>query len=347
MNPSKKHSIALVKNPSKANSPMKMIPRSFLFLMICTSLVMGGNCAGRFPNPITDVCWKCIFPIRILGVKIVPGGADDKTHHAKPCFCPKKGIPAPVPGLPVSLWEPVRMVDVTRTPWCFVNLGGIQPVKTGIRGRGDVRQDSSTNQTSFYNVHWYTWPVITWLEMFMDFVCLEKTSFDVSYVTELDPTWNDDSKSLILNPEALLFGNPISQFACAADCAASSSHLPLDSLYWCGGCQGSFFPYTGSVGAHNGGVQASLLLTGRMISKLHRELLLMSTTGEKALCKPCLSPIIKKSQYRTQMLYPISQSRACQPLGSTEVAWQGGREFPGKGSDFGYLIWRKRDCCAF
>ncbi|XEO10470.1 TraU family protein [Orientia tsutsugamushi] len=25
--------------------------------------------------------------------------------------------------------------------------------------------------------------------------------------------------------------------------------------------------------------------------------------------------------------------------------WQAGREFPVNGEDFGYLIWRKRDCC--
>ena len=250
-----------------------------------------------------------------------------------------------MPGIPISLWEPVRVVDVTRTPWCLVAAGGIQVGATGIKGRGDVRMERATNQHSFYNVHWYTWPIITWLELFLDFVCLEKGSLDVAYVTELDPTWNDDLKAGILNPEAFLFGNPAAQAACIGDCVTSSTHLPLDSLFWCGGCQGSLYPYTGTVGAHNGGVQASLLLVGRMIAKLHRELLLKSTTGKKALCAPYLCPMIKKSQYRTQMLYPIPQSRQCQPLGATEVPWQGGREYPYKGSDFAYLVWRKRDCC--
>ncbi|WP_422822808.1 TraU family protein [Vibrio fluvialis] len=27
--------------------------------------------------------------------------------------------------------------------------------------------------------------------------------------------------------------------------------------------------------------------------------------------------------------------------------WGAGREFPYKGEDFTYLIWRKRTCCAF
>ncbi|KJV85930.1 putative conjugative transfer TraU domain protein [Orientia tsutsugamushi str. UT76] len=32
------------------------------------------------------------------------------------CLCPKPGIPIPVPGIPVGFWEPVRLVDVTKSP---------------------------------------------------------------------------------------------------------------------------------------------------------------------------------------------------------------------------------------
>src|SRR3546814_15425780 len=78
----------------------------------------------------------------------------------------------------------------------------------------------------------------------------------------------------IINPEAALFGNPIAQAACAADCVLASAGFANDLLFWCGGCQGSIYPFSGSVAAHVGGVQASLLLTERMIAKLHREGLL-------------------------------------------------------------------------
>jgi conjugal transfer pilus assembly protein TraU len=70
----------------------------------------------------------------------------------------------------------------------------------------------------------------------------------------------------------VLFANPLAQISCAADCAAASAGLPLDSLFWCGGCQGSLYPFTGTVANHSGGVQASLLLSERMIAKLHRSL---------------------------------------------------------------------------
>jgi conjugal transfer pilus assembly protein TraU len=231
----------------------------------------------------------------------------------------------------------------------MVNMGGLQlgnsTIGYGVHG---TKGASSTTQSSFYQVHWYVYPVIYWLELLVDFLCLEQQSFDVAYITELDPLWNADELSFILNPEAALFGNPIAQTACAADCAATSAGFPMDSLFWCGGCQGSLYPFTGNNTAHIGGVQASLLLTQRMMAKLHRELLLWGTSGSQALCQKYPMPVIKKTQYKTQMTYPRPTTRgpmACNPLGRTEVIWGSGREFPYKGEDFGYLIWRKRNCC--
>jgi len=307
------------------------------------------SCPGRFVNPVTDICWSCLFPITIGPVKLNAGGREDTPNPNSPlCLCPRPPLPIPVPGIPVGFWEPARLVDITRTPFCMVNMGGVQFGKSlhqhGVHGaRGDGR-----TKHSFYQVHWYVYPVIYWLELMVDFLCLEQQSFDVAYMTELDPLWNADELSFIINPEATLFGNPIAQAACAADCAATSAGFPLDALFWCGGCQGSLYPFTGNNAAHMGGVGSSLLLTQRMIAKLHREFLLWGTSGNAALCRKYPMPLIKKSQYKTQMTYPRPTTRgpmACNPLGRTEVIWGGGREFPYKGEDFGYLIWRKRNCC--
>lgn len=326
---------------------------AFIFLVNCLPLEA---CPGRFVNPFTDICWSCLFPITIGPVTVggKGSGREDTPNPSAPlCFCKRPPIPLPVPGIPVGFWEPVRLVDITRTPFCMVNMGGLQltksPVGQGVHGA----RGSSRTKNSFYQVHWYVYPVIYWLELLVDFLCLEQQSFDVAYITELDPLWNADELSFILNPEAILFGNPIAQAACAADCAATSaggptSGFPMDALFWCGGCQGSLYPFTGNNAAHMGGVQASLLLTQRMTAKLHRELLLWGTSGEAALCQKYPMPVIKKTQYKTQMTYPRPTTKgpmACNPLGRTEVLWGTGREFPYKGEDFGYLIWRKRQCC--
>jgi conjugal transfer pilus assembly protein TraU len=315
----------------------------FLAFSLLVFQPLHAKCVGRFVNPVTDICWKCLFPIKIAGFTIAKGGADPESVNKLLCTC---GKPLPRVGIPVSFWEPARLVDVTRTPYCLVNMGGISVANTGTRGRGDIEEDQDTvTKKSFYQVHWYTYPVVYWLELLIDFVCLESLSIDLAYVTELDPLWNDDEKNSILNPEALLFGNVIAQAACAADCIAVTANLPLDPLFWCGGCQGSLYPFTGTVDHHTGGVQASLLIVQKMIARLHREGLLWGYMGEAGLCGKYFMPFIRKSQYRTQMTYPVSNTKNCHPLGHTEIFWGAGKEFPYKGSDFGYLIWRKRDCC--
>ena len=199
---------------------------------------------------------------------------------------------------------------------------------------------------SFYQVHWYVYPVIYWLELLTDFVCLEKGSFDVAYITELDPLWNDDEVSFMLNPEAALFGNAIAQAACMADCVTATAGFSHDYLFWCDGCHGSMYPFTGTVPAHSNGIQASQLLVGRFMAKLHRQGLLWGYTGVRGLCGKYLMPIIRKSQYKTQMVYPIpSTHKGCHPLGRSEIIWAAGKHIPYKGEDFCYLIWRKRSCC--
>lgn len=322
-----------------------MMLRSVLCLLIIfSSGNVVGECVGRFVNPITDICWSCLFPMTIAGVPVAGGGTLDTPNQRSPvCYCQDP----PRVGIPISFWEPVRLVDVTRTPYCMVSLGGIKMgPDTGVKGHGSVGKSEGAMKKSFYQLHWYVYPVIHWLELLLDFVCLEKSTFDVAYLTELDPLWNNDEVSFILNPEAALFGNPIAQGACMVDCTAASMGFSFDHLFWCDGCQGSLYPYTGSIPAHSNGVQASLLITGRFMAKMHRQLLLWGYMGPRGLCDKYPMPLIRKSQYKTQMLYPVADThKGCHPLGRSDVLWASGRHVPYKGEDFAYLIWRKRSCC--
>jgi conjugal transfer pilus assembly protein TraU len=268
------------------------------------------------------------------------------------CTC---GDP-PTIGIKYGFWEPVRRVDVTRNPYCFVSLGGVE-IDVGIQApEGEVRLQQDNTRQSNYQVHWYVDPILYWAEVLLDNPCLETGAFDVSYITEVDPTWNDDELTMLLNPETFLFGNPVAQAACAGDCVLSSIGFGSNALFWCAGCNGSIYPFNGHVQAHVSHVQASSLLVQRMTAKLHREFLMWGTSGSDGLCGPYLEPVMDKTHYKYHMLYPIPQTNTrtdsdnnngccCQPYGRTTVLWGAGKSYPYVGEDFAYMIFRKKNCC--
>jgi len=332
---------------------MKSCKRTVALLALLVGLAsasasLAQTCHGRFMNPITDICWSCVFPLTIGSTALYTDGQLDTSNPSTPvCFCSNP----PRIGVTVGFWEPARMVDVTRTPFCMVGLGGLQ-VDPGIHvPRGaQVGHDAQT-RNSFYHAHWYANPILTWLEVLLDFPCLEPGSLDLVYLTEVDPLWADDELTAILNPEATLFANTVAKAACAADCVAASAGMPIASLFWCAGCQGSVYPMNGHVTTHIGGVQASTLLTQRMTAKMHRQLATFGTAGQAGLCGPYPLPIMDRTHYKMQMVYPVPNTQkdggtCCQPYGRTTMIWGSGKSFPITGEDFSYQIFRKKNCCA-
>jgi conjugal transfer pilus assembly protein TraU len=288
-----------------------------------------------------------------IGLGLSPKKRDIKNPKSPVCACVKANVP--VPGITVGFWEPTRLIDVTRTPYCMVNLGGLQlgnnRLKVSDYARGYGKHHA---HRSFYHVHYYIYPLIYWLELITDFACLEESNFDVAYISELDPTWNDEMLQTIFTPDAHLFGNHLAQASCAIDCAAATIKFPRDEMYWCAGCWGNIFPYGGANADHVGGVQSSSLYAARILAKMHRTGLAQITSTDDGkvngpLCRKHRAFKIKKSQYKLQMTYPASTSKdiGCWPLGLTDVMYSRNKEYPYDGQDWGYLVWRKRNCCLF
>lgn len=324
----------------------------FLIYLFSMSASASNLCQGKFANPITDVCWSCLFPITIGSVPVVSASQPDTQNPSLPvCTCPMVPTGMRI-GITMGFWEPIALVDVTRRPYCMVNLGGMQLTSGKLGSNGAVDKGDPVHNGSFYYVHWYKFPLMYWLNLLTDLACVEQGDFDIAYLTELDPTWGDDDLTFLLNPEALLFGNVVAQTACVADSMATLANLPIDSLFWCAGSQGSMYPLNGMVQEHLGGVQASTLLTERMTYKMHREGLLWDSIGQNspAICSQYPTPIIPKSRYRYQMVNPIPTASGgedgCHAFGHTTTLWESFHEYPYKGEDFGYLVWRKRNCCA-
>lgn len=331
-----------------------MMKVNAFFFALCFALSLPGQasasaiaCEGNFVNPITDICWECLFPISIGSVPVSSGKVADTENPASPIqICP---MPPPIfkrIGLAVGFWEPMAMTDVTRSPFCMVNMGGIK-LDIGKVGMGVGEQENNVVPNVFYHVHWYKFPLISWLNIMTDMGCMQGGDMDIGYLTELDPMWNDDTLSLIINPEAALFGNVIAQGACAAD-AAASMVKPIDALFWCAGSHGSLYPFTGTVTNEYSPAQSSVLLSERMAFKLHRQGMVMESVGvDVAVCYEYPTPIIPKSRWRYQMVNTLPDPLACHPFGKSTLTWQTGHLKPNDRKNYGYLMWRKRNCVYF
>ena len=303
------------------------------------------SCRGHFVNPLTDICWRCLFPLSIGSMSVLSSGLGDTPNAEKPVgFCPSK-IGTRI-GLNIGYWEPVALAEVTDTPYCLVNLGG-HVLNLGLKSaRGGSETRGQGQIGAFYHVHWYKYPLISWLNIITSAGCHQGGDFDVAYMTELDPAWKDSEMSFVLNPEAALFGNAMASSSCAADSISSTAlKKPNDELFWCAGSQGIHYPLTGHVNAPVSPVQTALLLTERLNFKLHREGLIKDSSPlPGAICSEHKSPVTPKSRYRYEMVNQIADGKHCYPSGYTTLAWEANKIKPHTQSQYGFLIWRKRNC---
>lgn len=327
---------------------MKSLKVIAIFL---SSFCMSGafaDCKGSFVNPINDICWSCLFPISIGPAEVISGDTPDTPNPSSPI----EVCPLPIGwrvGLNIGYWEPFALTDVTPLPYCMVNLGGFT-LDIGHSGNGGKQEHSPESSGSFYYVHWYKYPLIYWLQILTSMACMQTGEFDIAYLTELDPTWNDDELSIVINPEAVVFGNQIAQAACGLDALNDQTALPKDELFWCAGTQGGMYPLDGTVFDEKGAIQSAVLLSERMDFKMHREGLVLDSSGDAGsiydgpVCHTYLAPIMPKSRYRYQMTNTISAADQCYQFGHDVMSWEHGKNYPTEGNIFGFLIWQKRNC---
>ncbi len=317
--------------------------------LFCQLPYAAGGCSGRVINPITDICWSCLFPIRLgKSVRLSKTGtlSDAETDAPSFCVCDLK------PGLNMSFWEPIRTVEIVRTPGCSPSLGGIKLPTVNAPSYSKVHQKhyegGARRHTAFYQVHWFVTPWLFTLEVLLDQACLEQAPWDLAYMSELDPLWNDSVASFILQPDSAQFANPLSIAACSADCIAASMGLPLNNLYWCSGCQGSLFPLTGWVASSVSHIKSWMLLAHRFAVKMAREGLLWSAHGRDGQCGPYIQPLFQKDVWRMELLYPAPAGAKtfCVPLGRGTTTHYEGRTMSPGSEDGVILMWRRRDCCA-
>lgn len=334
--------------------------RNIVTLMLTVSLVLilstksYGKCESTFINPITDICWQCIFPIVIGGVEIIDSDVKPDLHmDVDDPLCVCKDGQNIILGLRVGLFEPARLVETVKDPYCFVLLGMELDNSEGgfLGGSSTDKAEGNGNgveETTFVQAHWYIFPAFAILDLFVDFPCFEDKEFGIGYFTEIDDMWNDDITALLVFPETLLFANPIAALSCVADSIATSvAGEPINSLFWCMGSWGTAYPMSGHLG--NGEIiEANATAAARMIYKLGRESLLWDTGSD--VCGAILSPMWKKNHYRMHSIKPV-RDKTCRPIGKSTILWGSGKNPPfgseGNAADnFAWMIFRKNLCCA-
>ncbi|MFZ3461478.1 TraU family protein [Vibrio harveyi] len=309
------------------------------FLFLLTLLFSGSSlaqCHSNFINPITDVSWKCIFPMRIAGMLTLGNGEEDPSTYTSPvCVCNAGKVP--MIGLKTSFWEPRRMIDTVQDPYCMMPLG------TSLQADSGRLAGSSSNNVDgklFAQVHYYIFPAWQILNMFYDIPCVEDQGFDVAMLTEIMPSWNNEILSMIVNPEAILFANPVSAIVCGADVAAAAIAMPRNELFWCMGSWGNAYPLAGSITSTDF-LEANAGIAARSIYMMGRLGMLWATSEDGCYVQP--SPIWKKNRYKLQLSQPV-KDHSCIPLGREGMLWNGGKHNL-RNDNVGWIMFDKIDCC--
>ena len=293
---------------------------------------------------ISSLCYECIFPITVAGVTLIQGPMEDPSpsNHAPICIC---SDPFPRIGIPVSYFEPSRLIEVVSEPYCFPSFGFKGSSGTDGMLGGNKQKNGTTSRRNFMQSHYVIFPILSMLQLVMDFVCLESSGVDYAYLTEVDPLWNSDTLSAIISPEALLFGNPVTNLACIADSVGANFGRPIDVLFWCMGSWGNAYPMSGSQPAKDSYMGDVTAIASKMIYKLHRELILWGSVGNQGLCGNYPMPIWKKTAYRLQPVLPEATPEAL-VIGKTGISWDFMKNIPNNFNNYSIVLFKKRDCCA-
>lgn len=332
---------------------IKQVFLLLLFSLFSLGASSQGTCNGAFPNPLTDICYDCMFPITLAGNALSFGsqGTDYDTGASTTpvCLCANT-LSA---GIPIGIWEPRYMVDTTNKPGCMPLLGGvdISPPYNSAEYGADIENDAAikgASKSAFLHVNEYINPVMTALGVIASSPCFDSRSFDIPYISWADPSWNDDALSLLLTPYAYAFAGIPSIAAEMPDAIAATVGFPFASLFWVAGSWGPMYPLTGNVNTFNTPEQVAHLVLTRLFAKLHAAGTQQSAAGQDALqaCSAYGLPqlIMDKRQYKINRIFPFPDN-TCTPVGRPLLLQEAGAARP-QDKDYGYFVFQRKDCCA-
>lgn len=303
------------------------------------------------PALIDGLCWSCLFPVRLMGMKMGEGDTPSGATTSATCNC-KKNVDDPVGfGLTAGMWNPARLIEVVRNPWCSPVMGGKKLMDTyELMGPDLIPAGSTEGSIQFFrNVHYLAFPLLQVMELLSNTQCNPDgyTELDIIAMSEVDPTHNDPELEFFTNPFGAAFAEVTNLAVGAAACAAETANIDTDYLFWWSGCIGAVYPTAGTLDHQHSHAQDTTLIATRYLTKLHMVGLARKTMGDDSICNATIFPTLLKSQYKFSRVYPQPEAAApcCHRIGASPLTWGGEwRNIPGI-SEYVYLQWRWTDCC--
>lgn len=280
------------------------------------------------PSMITKTCWSALFPMYIGGVRVggIANLAPDGRNDRLGCACEDDDLGLPVRGVTLGLSIPKYLLTTT-SAYCFPELGGLQlGSELGLVSRYmgsnedmiDTDVDSTSAQVS-YSWHLASFPLTRMLELFSAPNCFLDgySTFDIMWISETIPFFYDSEDAFLAAPESIAFANPVAMAAAVADCLYASrperernNQDEMDKAFFAAGCWGLIYPLTDVAGTMNDTVEAKSLIDVKALFLLSRIGVMKRTSGEDALCEDKPMPILKKSDFKFQRLWPNSESES-------------------------------------
>lgn len=333
-----------------------------------------------------NICWSQLYPIRLAGIDLFGDVAPADAVRRPVCACggDLENGELPMVGFTAGHWRPVRIIEAIRKPWCLPSMGGIKLANTSSRGDvnltgGALDATNAGTSTGFYNVNYYFADFLAMFNMLNASKCNPggTVDFDLAQTSAFYPQWSNDKLGAVLNPEVSLLASIGQALLQPVDCVSTTtSGRANDTSFLTAGCWGAMVPYTGNARPATSPPEMWLLSSARFLGMLSRLGMLEQTVGNEALCSAQPMPILKKSQYMLQMLYPVPQSkggtgtlppssdstnggmqvpevdltdmseRCTTAIGESTLTSMEYRYRPATGEDGVFLLWQWVDCCV-
>jgi conjugal transfer pilus assembly protein TraU len=256
-------------------------------------------------------------------------------------------------GTLVTVWEPVRIIETVKDPYCMLSQEGWSSSTAGATSgaagalgiKGGTHSDfgAQEDHSIFQQAHIFLPDYIMQSIIQVDSRCWHASVGNpMEYISEDDAAWNDDTIAAATYPLTAMAAEFDMQLMCETDAVASQLGAPISALFWCMGAWGSTFPMSG----HNNNDE---YVTGNA-ALAARAIYIGARTGRifDAASYYCYSgpmPLWIKDHFKLQPLRPALRQRLI-PIGLSSMVWDDGLNADTAcGDNFAWVLWRRRWCC--